>query len=1023
MISENTLNLLPTNSLAALSNGLTQKGLDEQSELSAEKARSDKMNGVSEVENTEGGRTTFSLKNTLATIKSAVEIAGMAKNVYDMVKTLVDGEEEPYEPDSIAPGTDTSPAAIDVMGSDLSDQIGDGDSQAGTSTALDLQRLESSQNIIRLQGELAQTITQIESVNEVIKKRASGELPSPKVNFSRVQDALENTLAGLGQSGAFTAEQLDIITKNLERATEANLDTFEALVENKIVIPFVENSAAIDIIAAQLLDTEIVDEDASIFRTVYGPPISTTGKFILSQDGIYYDSRNGSIPYVTAMKIDSRSWELRYAANRGGKGQLYNNDNSQRFADTILSYEYQNESGAVKDFYKYDDVLANLENDRNLQVQSVSGRIDDMLSEGYELSSAIIKNYKESYASIGHAYESKIKKRKKQLQIAALFGPFGVTTPGDIEGPGEFYRLDAFTAADPIDLLQCGIEEPFLTHTYDNNGQNIAGEPLDTVHVPIPRIPINDFSYLKDVGLIPGLNFQEDTMLHSSDLDETTSPRAPVYLEQGPGEPIQAIPEMSIAPMGVTDWVNTSGDTALSGTVPFLRTLDSSIVQDKLVVCYNFLEPSAVVAPSSTTFGVTNYVNGGYPLNAKMVGSSASSIFVSGVTIPYLTGSLHNINRKYGLRYGWLDASTGSYVRLPNNWRDSKLYPASQSLDSLMYNKRGWSMDFWAHTPGLSSTLTAAHRYKLVAANENCGDPVTSDIMTTVITTAGYGGVGQNGSGRTRGMIVGWRDRGDPGTVNASGLELVVLPTVSQNNERWGKSVCIAEEVSGEGGAACSTEYGFKIPVDTLTASGYSIGSASGAFTHYVIACDLPTDTITAYVNGQFIASANVSTSFGVKAGTALDIPTRISEGSYQDPQGRFGEKLYKGTLEGKPPIFTPWILGGGFTDGIGHESPPVFSSTFPGFLGTNTNDSYFRVAMEASGGPVGQHSVLSTNSPGLGGYTPTGSNYKLARSGLDGHLGSFKMYGKPLSTKEVLINYNAQRPFFTGITTPFRLL
>jgi len=78
---------------------------------------------------------------------------------------------------------------------------------------------------------------------------------------------------------------------------------------------------------------------------------------------------------------------------------------------------------------------------------------------------------------------------------------------------------------------------------------------------------------------------------------------------------------------------------------------------------------------------------------------------------------------------------------------------------------------------------------------------------------------------------------------------------------------------------------------------------------------------------------------------------------------------------------------------------------------------------MEANGGPVGQHSVLSTNSPGLGGYTPTGSNYKLARSGLDGHLGSFKMYGKPLSTKEVLINYNAQRPFFTGITTPFRLL
>jgi hypothetical protein len=482
---------------------------------------------------------------------------------------------------------------------------------------------------------------------------------------------------------------------------------------------------------------------------------------------------------------------------------------------------------------------------------------------------------------------------------------------------------------------------------------------------------------------------------------------------------------MSIAPIGVTDWVTTSGNTVLSGTVPFLRTLDSSIVQDDLVTCYNFLEPSAVVAPSSTTFGVRNYVDGGFPLNAKMVGTSASSIFVSGVTIPYLTGSLYNINQKYGARYNWLDASTGSYVRLPNNWREGRVYPASQPLDNLMYNRDGWSMDFWAHTPGLSSTLTPAHRYKLVAANENCGDPVTPTSTTARITTASIGGRGTTGKDRTKGMIMGWRDRGIPGTSEASGLEFVVLPTVAQNDPRWGKSVCIMESVSGEGAGACSTELGFTIPVSSTTASGYTIGDASSTFTHFVIACDLPTDTITAYVNGQFIASASVSTSFGVRPGDPLNIPTAIVEGNFHNPQGRFGEQLYTGNLESKPPIFTPWILGGGYTDGIGHESPAIFSSTFPGFLGTNTNDTYFRVAMELSGGPVGQHSDLTTtpNIAGLGGYNPTGTNFLLARSGLDGHLGSFKMYAKPLSTKEVLINYNAQHPFFTGITTPFRLL
>jgi hypothetical protein len=1023
MISENTLNLMPTNSLAAMSNGLTQKALDKQADLSAEKARSDKLNGVAEVENTEGGRTTSTLKNTLATIQSALEIGGMAKSVYDITKTLVDGGQDAYDPASLAPGTDASPQAISEMGADIGDQLGSGESQAGTSTALGLQKLESTQNIITMQAELAEITQDLEGVNAMIKKRASGESPDPKVNYSQVQSALENIIEELSQSGAFSQEQIDDLRSNLERAADANLESFEKLVLDRIVTPFIDNSEAINIIASQILGTDEVEEDRAIFDTVYGPPVSTSGKFILSEDGLYYDSRKGAIPYVTAMKVDARSWELRYAANRGGKGELYKESSAERFADTILSYEYKNESGAVKDFYKYDDILQGLVNDRNLQVQSVSGRIDDLIASGYAASSAVVKNYKESYASIGFAYENKIKKRKKQLQIAALFGPFGVTTSGNVmDGEGKFYRIEDIPEAS-IEPFPCGSDTPFEVIDYTTKvGTGTSPDQEATIRIFIPRIPINDFSFLKDVGLIPGLNLQEKSMLHSSDLDETTSPMAPRFLEQGPGEPIQAIPERSIAPLGLTDWVNTSGDTALSGTIPFLRTLDSSIVQDKLVVCYNFLEPSAVVAPSSNYYGVKNYVADGYPLNAKMVGAHADDIFVSGVTIPYLTGSVYNITGKWGIRYNWLDGSSGSYVRLPNNWRDGQIYPASQPLDELMYNSTGWTMDFWAHTPDLSSTLTPAHRYKLVAANENCGDPTTSNYSTTYHTTANYGGDGRTSTPRTRGMLVGWRDKGTPG-VAPSGLEFVVLPTVAQNDERWGKSVCIAEGVSGDGGGSCSVEYGFKIPITTSSLSGYTVGDASSAFTHYIVTCDIPSDTITAYVNGQFIASANVSTSFGVAPGEPLNIPSQISEGSYQDQDARFGESLYQGGLEDKPPLFTPWILGGGYTDGVGHTQPPIFSSTFPGFLGTNTNSSYFRVAMEASGGPVGQHSDLAINAAGLGGYNPTGTNYLVARSGLDGHLGSFKMYAKPLSTKEVLINYNAQRPFFSGINLPFRLL
>ena len=1017
---------MPTTALAALSNGLTKKGMSQASKLSMETARSQRLDGVVEVETTDGGRSSTTLVNTKSTIKSAIEIAGAALGTYQLAQTLSNGGQAPYDPGSLAPGTDTSPEAIASMGSDLQSEVGDSSDTA--SIALQLQQQEANQNIAKLNAELKETHQQLENVNQVLAKRASGELPDPQLNFSGVTAATESILEDLRSTGAFTDEEMEAIESTIRAATDVDMENFETYVVNNLVTPFVENFAAFNARAAQLTGArEATPIDDPIFTTVFGPPVSTSGKFLLSDDGIYYDSRSGSIPYITAERITAKSWELRYSSNRGGKGSLYDGHNKDRFADTILSYEYKNETGAVRDFYKYDTILTNLYNDRDLQVQDVSGKVADLIASGYAASSAIVKNYRESYASIGFAYENKIKKRKKQLQVAALFGPYGVTTSASPEGEGLFFRLDN---PDSIRMEQapCGNEQAATVLSYEtalSGGITVSGGDVSATYVKtfIPEIPLNDFSYLKDIGLLPTVQSQKEAMLQSSDMDDTTNPIPPTYLSQGPGTNIQAIPERALAYEGTTDWVNTSGDTALTGTTAYLRTLDSSIVTDNLVVCYNFLEPSAVGAPSSSNYGVRNYGNPGYSLNAKLVGGSASSVFTSGVSIPYLTGTTYNITNKYGTRYSWLDASTGSYVRLPNNYMNDKLNLASEPLDNLMYNDSGWSIEFWAHMPGLSSTLTPAHRYKLVAANENCGDPVTNYSNSTITTVASYGGTGIRADRRTRGMIIGWRDRGAPGTANASGLEFAVLPTVAQNDERWGKSVCIAESVSGNGPSTCVTELGFKVGISTSSLSGYTIGDASSSFAHHVVTCDLNTDTITMYVNGQFVASANVSTAFDIESGFPLNIPTAIAEGAYQDTSERYGERLFRGSLNGKPPIFTPWILGGGFTDNVGHESPPIFSSTFPGFLGTNTNDSYFRSAMEASGGPVGQHSVLATNTPGLGGYNPTGANYLLARSGLNGHLGSFKMYSKPLSTKEVLVNYNAQNPFFSGISTPFRLL
>ena len=1055
---------MPTGVLAALSNAMLGKALQMATELSAQKARQQKLSGYNEVALTTGGRSTVILDKTRSSSELAAEAVTGAAAVAGLAGTLSEGGETPFDSATLAPGTNQDAGAIENLNSELKQETNASQTADEASESMSFQRLALKADIANTRTSLDVTRETLDQVNNQIARRAQpidtankppnpetgypgGFLPSPVLNFAKVGTALESIIEDLINSGAFTEEEIDNLRTALSKGAELNLTKFEDFVENRIIKPFTENRAAIEIIAAQLTGEQVIDvETSSIFDTVYQPPVSWSGKYILSRDGLYYDSRQGGIPFITAKKITAGSWQLRYAANRGGKGELYQPGTEGRLSNTVFSETYKNETGNVKAFWKYDDVLRGFKNDRDLAVTEVSGKIDDLIASGYEPSSTIIKNYKESYAGIGNTYQRKINKRKKQLQVAALFGPFGVTTSDDAGvGPGMFYREESMPVVENT-LSECGYEHSPIVFDIDDSTGDVTSTGIDFTGsniLPIPkiqriyidRIPVNDFSYLRDIGFIPEIELQKSQMLHSSDLDETTGPIIPTFVTAGTDDEtnIDAVPEMFLPGAGTTEWLNTSGDTDLTGDVPFIRSLDSDIVTDSLVVCYNFLEPSAVVAPSSTTFGVQNYSNAGQALNAKMVGTSTSSIFVSGVTIPYLTGTLYKPSSRWGLKYAHLDSSSGAYVRLPNNWRGGALYPASQPLDDLIRSPKGWCMDFWVYTPDLSSTLTYDHRYKVIAANENCGEPTqessglvfppqAGNINTTADLSGSYTNLLYK---KPRGLMVGFRDRGYPGTVQASGLEFFVLPTLAQNSDIWGKSVCIGESVSGDGyGGTCTTELGFKVPLSTSSESGYTILNAASGFTHFNVGCDYDENAISLYVNGEFLASASVSTCFATKPGQALNFPSPVSEGCHQDKTGAFFEQLFSTPELPIYPVLTPWVLGGGYTDGIAFDAPAVFSSTQPGFLGTNTNTSYFRTAMEPYGGPVGQHSDLETTPeiPGLGGYAQA-TSAKVARSGLHGHLGSFKMYAKSLNTLEVKHNYSAQRPFFTGIKTPHRIL
>ena len=92
------------------------------------------------------------------------------------------------------------------------------------------------------------------------------------------------------------------------------------------------------------------------------------------------------------------------------------------------------------------------------------------------------------------------------------------------------------------------------------------------------------------------------------------------------------------------------------------------------------------------------------------------------------------------------------------------------------------------------------------------------------------------------------------------------------------------------------------------------------------------------------------------------------------------------------------------------------------GFLGSNTNNTYqgtvqgntIRTDTVSTAGDYirGQHIP-----PLAGGQGGSASNrFQVTRSGLDGYVGSFKIYAKPLSTKEAKSNFEAQKGFFKNV-------
>jgi len=152
--------------------------------------------------------------------------------------------------------------------------------------------------------------------------------------------------------------------------------------------------------------------------------------------------------------------------------------------------------------------------------------------------------------------------------------------------------------------------------------------------------------------------------------------------------------------------------------------------------------------------------------------------------------------------------------------------------------------------------------------------------------------------------------------------------------------------------------------------SATAFGEVSSQFVMVDITCDAKKDEIKFFADGSLVATSAISAVFGVDPRVAPSLPSFKKANSFEYTTSTVDGPT---TLKQGPKLndfYTPWIVGGGYTDGMYQHG---------NFLGGDR------------GGII---------------------------SGLRGHIGSLKFYSKPLDNTEVRKNYNAQQGFFKNIKT-----
>ena len=664
-----------------------------------------------------------------------------------------------------------------------------------------------------------------------------------------------------------------------------------------------------------------LEDDSDVFRLVYGPPISYRGRYLLTSDGLYYDSQEGGLDPIFLAIQDvvpvGEKWKYNYDPNLGGKGDAISIKSLNKFSDNLFDPNLLDDSEGMESFYSEDHFLSVLKQQRDKHVYDLSSNLQTYI-ETYGTDSSITTNQRQLIISEITMHEGKINRRKKQIEIA-------------VKAP----------------TIYCGATEPLFSPG---------------------NIPINDFSFLEECNIVVDLEKQKALIFEQAEVTGMVLPIRPTFVQSAARPASIIFDHLNVPDVGAGSIIYTPSGGAGSGT---LLSLTDQIVTDELFAIYNFLE-TRVVTPSSTNYYVTNCASTDRYNNAKLVAPNNRSVFFSGLSIPYLEGVAQL--KATGDECSKGASGLGSYVRLPD----------TAEFRDFTYSPSGFSIDFWTHVPGIEDggegwlSATASSLTKCVLACENMGSK--SGIEPLGTGSPGTWSNDESGSKASlnylpndksdnyeRGMLMGFtRDRqitkgyvasrqnyhNDP----ASSLSFFMAPTITRDTTSMG--FINADDCPNDTNYHC-----MKVDLE-----GTNFGNVSSSFVHIAVSVDSKNNEVKMYADGELMATSSVADTFGVDAYQPPRLPSfrKVNSFEYSASSVDGPTTLHEGPKLN--PFYTPWVVGGGYTDGFGTGN----------FMGSNC--------------------------------------YHGLSSGLRGHIGSLKFYKKPMNSAQVAANYKAQKGYFKNI-------